>query len=91
MDYEALIPYLVPKLCRIFRSSERSTIASTVGRTWVPHEGLKAHCERKGREVVLFPTTVHTQASASRSFLHEDFKLYDNEEIRSMLRVTQDF
>ena len=75
MDYVALIPYLVPKFRRIFRSSERCTSASTVGRTWVPHEGLIAHCERNGREIVLFPTTVHTRASASRCFLNETFKL----------------
>jgi len=81
MDYDALILYLVPKLRRIFRSSERWTSASTAGRTWAPHEELRAHCERKGREIVSFPTTVHTQALASRCFLHVEFKLYDEEEI----------
>jgi hypothetical protein len=81
MDYEYVILYLVPKLGRVFTISERFYSISTGGRTRVPHEELMAHCEKKGRGIVLFPTTVHTQASASICFLHETSKLYDEEEI----------
>ena len=90
MNYESVILYFVPKLRRVFRSSEKFTSATTAGRTWDPHEELRAHCKRKEHGIVLFPTTVHTQASASRCFLHETVKSYDEEEIRTLLRVTQE-
>ena len=80
-DYEYVILHLFPKLGRIFTISERFSSPSTAGRIWIPHEELRAHCERKGRATVLFPTRVHTQASASVCFLHGTSKFYDEEEI----------